>query len=205
MRPAVGISLALAGIAGILLIASGGGGGNDSGDSSANNTSGKMTVKKFIDTFGPLARSIQESHRIPYLFSLAQWALESGWAASAPRFNLFGIKATPSWTGERQKLWTWEAFTNKSEFNKYDEWKPESLVFKNGKWYGRVRTWFRAYGSYKEALADWVKVITGSRYKAAFAHTDPKNFAAEIARAGYATDAAYTSKINTIIDTLQKA
>jgi len=41
----------------------------------------------------PGGLSLREGYRTPAEITVAQWALESGWGASAPGNNCFGIKA----------------------------------------------------------------------------------------------------------------
>ena len=61
---------------------------------------------------------------------------------------------------------------------------------------------FRAYNSIAESFVDHGKFfLENARYTAAMAATnDPRQFAIEINRAGYATDPSYASKLIGLMD-----
>ena len=61
---------------------------------------------------------------------------------------------------------------------------------------------FRAYNSIAESFVDHGKFfLENGRYTAAMAAThDPRQFAIEINRAGYATDPSYASKLIGLMD-----
>jgi flagellar protein FlgJ len=113
---------------------------------------------------------------------IAQAALESGWgraqiahADGAPSFNLFGIKATSGWRGDRVTVSTLE----------FIDGVPE-----------RRREQFRAYANLGEAFADYVKVIAGqSRYASALAAGTGEGYLRGLQAGGYATDPHYADKI----------
>lgn len=126
---------------------------------------------------------------------VAQAALETGWGRQVPRRtdggssnNLFGIKAGQAWAGSRVLVPT--------------------LEFRDGVM-RREHADFRAYDSLAQGFADYVGVLKGSpRYQAALdAAADPLRYAAELQKAGYATDPGYSAKIRSILqgDTLQAA
>ena len=126
---------------------------------------------------------------IPAQFMLAQAALETGWGKreiigtdGTPSHNLFGIKASPGWTGPTVDVTTTE----------YLSGRPQKMVQK-----------FRAYASDAESFADYAQLIkTSPRYAAvAAAGTDAKGFARGLQRAGYATDPAYADKLARVINT----
>jgi flagellar protein FlgJ len=118
---------------------------------------------------------------------VAQAALETGWGRSVIRhpdgrssFNVFGIKATPDWQGERVRVAT--------------------LEYENGVAVRRHAE-FRAYGSQAEAFADYVKLLRNNpRYADALGVTDPAAFAQALQRAGYATDPAYAEKLQRVMN-----
>ena len=121
------------------------------------------------------------------VFVAAQAALESGWGKFEIRnkdgssaHNLFSIKAGSSWTGKTVDVTTTE----------YVNGQPVKRVEK-----------FRAYESYAEGLADYVKLLaTNSRYKEAVAKgQDAQGFSKALAKAGYATDPAYSQKLASVI------
>jgi len=124
---------------------------------------------------------------IPARFLLAQAALESGWgrheirAADGTRsFNVFGIKASRSWSGA-----TVEAMT----------------VEYAGGVARRVAQKFRAYGSYAEAFQDYAKLIGNNpRYAPLIGRADGPGFALGLQRAGYASDPQYADKLTRVLN-----
>jgi flagellar rod assembly protein/muramidase FlgJ len=141
-----------------------------------------MNPNDFISAVALAARTSAAKTKIPASFTVAQGALESGWGTSQlalQGFNLFGVKADPSWHGDTMKLPTAE--------------------YVNGQRVTVVATW-RKYGSWLEAISDRANfLLTNPRYKGAFAYTSGSTFALAIAAAGYATDPQYGQKIVSII------
>lgn len=133
---------------------------------------------------------------IPESFILAQAAHESAWgrreiltADGAPARNLFGIKATGSWSGKVAEVATTE----------YVNGEARKAV-------GR----FRAYGSYEEAFLDYARLIkSNERYAQVMRDGGTaQGFAQGLQKAGYATDPAYADKLTRAINTtlrLQRA
>jgi flagellar protein FlgJ len=114
---------------------------------------------------------------------LSQAALETGWGRSIMRHpdgqsthNLFGIKADPSWEGDRVVQSTLEYIGGR-------------LV--------RTRAAFRAYGSFAESFEDYASFLKGQpRYARALEHAgDPGAFMRGLQEAGYATDPSYAEKV----------
>jgi flagellar protein FlgJ len=119
---------------------------------------------------------------------IAQAALETGWGQSMVRdgagrnsFNFFGIKADPSWSGERVSTGTVE--------------------FRDGVMQ-RERTAFRAYATPAESFSDYAAFLKQNpRYEQALAvASDNGRFLQELQRAGYATDPEYANKISAITE-----
>lgn len=138
-----------------------------------------MTPQDFISAVSPAARSSMQSTKIPASFTVAESALESGWGAHAPGFNLFGIKADPSWTGPVTIQRTRE--------------------FLSGAW-TFVDAKFRAYSGWLGSIEDHAQfLLTNERYRPAFAYTTGALFAQAVAAAGYATDPNYAATIISII------
>jgi peptidoglycan hydrolase FlgJ len=113
---------------------------------------------------------------------IAQAALETGWGRSQPggdSHNLFGIKAGASWNGASVQA-------NTEEF--------ASGVA------ARVDADFRAYGSARESVEDYVRVIRDNpRYAGALdTGGDVEAFANALQRGGYATDPEYARKLVSI-------
>lgn len=144
-------------------------------------------TQSFVDRMWPAAERAQQSTGVPAGFIVGQAALETGWGRNEIRHadgrsshNLFGIKAGPGWKGE-----TVDALTT--------EWvngKPVKSVEK-----------FRSYGSYEEAFGDWARLMTQQpRYARVIeAGGSIEGFAANLHRAGYATDPDYASKLTRTI------
>lgn len=114
---------------------------------------------------------------------IAQAALESGWGNHVMRnadgtssYNLFSIKADPSWDGRTVKRNTLEYYGNKPV---------------------HVTAAFRAYDDMGAAFDDYVQFVEGNpRYQRALQQAaDPKAYVRELSRAGYATDPNYAQKI----------
>lgn len=143
--------------------------------------------KSFLAKVVDLAKAPAASVGLSPVFVAAQAALESGWgkheirrADGSSAHNLFSIKAGSAWNGATVDVTTTE----------YVNGSPVKRVEK-----------FRAYESYAEGLADYVKLLaTNSRYKDAVAKgQDARGFSQALAKAGYATDPAYSQKLTSVI------
>lgn len=160
----------------------------------------------FIQQYGQNAADSMRQTRVPASVTLAQAALESGWGRHAPGFNFFGIKAGSSWTGATQLLTTTEVHSdNDRSRHPYPEViSIEQFTDSNGnvKYRWRVKDNFRSYANAAESFTDHGNfLVNNSRYRAAFSHTDDgRQFAREIARAGYATDPNYGNTLVQLID-----
>lgn len=124
---------------------------------------------------------------------LAQAALETDWGRSVPQAsgggtsnNLFGIKATGSWSGPAVESRTQE----------YSGGLPT-----------RITAQFRAYGSPSQCFEDYVALLRGNpRYASALGTgTDVHAFGSALQQGGYATDPAYASKLTAVAGTLARA
>lgn len=153
------------------------------------------SADEFVSTLYPMAKSIEQETGIDARFLLAQSALETGWgkhmianSGEKPSFNLFGIKADARWPGASVDITTTE----------YREGRPM-----------KEKAAFRAYPSYEESFRDYVDFIkTNSRYSEAVeVMQDPEQFIEQLHKAGYATDPAYSEKVQRIFnsDLLQSA
>ncbi|WP_061578559.1 phage tail protein, partial [Bacillus licheniformis] len=119
---------------------------------------------------------------------IAQACLESAWGTSGlaqKGKNLFGIKGT--YNGQYVLMWTTE----------YDR-KGNAT---------RVQAKFRKYPSWYASLQDLAKLyVNGTswdpdHYKAIVGEKDYKKATAALVKAGYATDPAYATKLNNLIET----
>ena len=146
------------------------------------------TPEAFIDRLMPIAEQAAAQLDLPPEALLAQAALETGWGRHVMRgtggdssHNLFGIKADSRWGGERVRVGT--------------------LEYRDGVALN-TRADFRAYTSYEESFDDYVSFIKRNpRYRAALQNTDdPAAYFDALQAAGYATDPAYSQKIQGILD-----
>lgn len=136
------------------------------------------------------AKLASEQSGIPHHLILAQAALESGWGQrqirrenGEPSFNLFGVKASNDWKGKVTEITTTE--------------------YENGEM-KKVKARFRVYGSYLEALSDYVGLLTRNpRYAAVTSAATPEQGAQALQKAGYATDPNYARKLTGMIQQLK--
>jgi len=151
-------------------------------------------VQSFIQKHDAAAKAASAETGIPASFMLAQAAHESGWGRreitakdGTPSHNVFGIKATPGWTGQVAEVRTTEFIDGKAQ---------------------KVMAKFRAYGSYEEAYKDYAKLMSNNtRYQDVVAQAQKggaagaEGFARGLQKAGYATDPEYASKLARVINT----
>lgn len=161
--------------------------------------------KKFVTDLRPFAIQTQNKTGIAADFILAQAALESGWGKSAPGNMYFGVKDTDGINGNEQLLAT-------TEFSRNPNLKfPVILsvtkeIRKGVEWFRyRVRDYFRKYKTPEESFTDHAQFfLKNRRYREALkVRNDPYAFAAEVAKAGYATDPDYVKKLHSIIKEIQ--
>jgi len=149
----------------------------------------------FVRKVWPHALLAEQKTGVPAAFIVGQAALESGWgrheirnADGSGSFNLFGVKASGGWQGGSAAASTTE----------YVGGQPTRRVER-----------FRSYGSYGEAFQDWASMMASSpRYSRVIqSGGSVQAFAANMQRAGYATDPAYGAKLEKTIQktlTLQR-
>lgn len=120
---------------------------------------------------------------------VAQAALETGWGRSAIGNNVFGIKADRGWRGlVARDVPTWENIGG-------------NVVY--------IRADFRDYATLEEGIADHFDFLhRNGRYAAAgvFDPDDTKSdhdYFAALARAGYATDPDYASKLDAMLQSVE--
>jgi flagellar protein FlgJ len=153
-------------------------------------TGGAASVSQsgFVQRMGAVAAKVAQSSGIPAGFMIGQAGHETAWGRREIRmsdgsasFNLFGIKATPGWTGKVAEVSTTE----------YVNGQPQKTVAK-----------FRAYDSYEASFRDYARLINESpRYAQARQQTGSAvAYASGLQRAGYATDPAYASKLSQAIN-----
>lgn len=137
-----------------------------------------MTVKQFCEHTLPAAAYAGKVYGVNVIGMMAQAAIETGWGKSTPGNMWFGIKATPSWTGATQQLWTTEYINGEAQ---------------------RVKATFRAYPSARESFLDYAKLIAEQpRYRAALNYphyNDADKYIQAIAAGGYATAPNYAASV----------
>jgi len=148
-------------------------------------------IHDFVARIAQAAHLAAQQSGVPAKLILSQAALESGWghheirhADGAPTHNVFGIKASPGWTGKVAHVATTE----------YVNGAPR-----------RVTQAFRAYDSYDEAFSDYARVMGRSgRYRTVQQAATPEDAARRVQQAGYATDPAYADKLIAIMKYVQE-
>ena len=147
----------------------------------------QKAAANFIQTHTDAAAAAEKISGIPATFMIAQAAHETGWgrkeiknADGTTSYNLFGMKAGPSWKGATTDITTTEYIGGKAH---------------------KVTQTFRAYASYAESFADYASTMKNSpRYAAVVASgADANGFAKGLQKAGYATDPSYAAKLAKMI------
>lgn len=137
-----------------------------------------MTVQQFCETTFAAAVAAAQRYGVNPIGVMAQAAVETGWGKSAPGNMYFGIKATPSWTGATQQLWTTE----------YVNGVPQ-----------KVLATFRAYPNAMASFLDYGNLISGqNRYAAAMqypGYNQTNEYIRAVAAAGYATAPNYANTV----------
>lgn len=146
------------------------------------------SAESFVKHLLPYAKLAGKELGVDPEVLLAQAALETGWgkyinksAKGESSHNLFNIKSDHRWQGPSINVATLE----------YENGMPR-----------KENAQFRAYDSYRASFEDYVNFLqSGSRYQDALAVAgDKQAYTQELARAGYATDPDYSSKIMNIVD-----
>lgn len=142
-----------------------------------------MMPADFIAAIAPAAQASAAKSGVPASFAVAQGALESTWGASKLArfgFNLFGVKADPSWKGPVLALSTHE----------YIDGHEVSVL---ARW--------RQYADWQGSIDDHAAFLRKNpRYAAAFAGARTgEDFARQVAAAGYATDPDYLRKVVSVM------
>ncbi|WP_241129318.1 flagellar assembly peptidoglycan hydrolase FlgJ [Achromobacter xylosoxidans] len=149
-------------------------------------------VINFVSKMSRAATLASQQSGVPARLIMGQAALESGWGQREIKhedgrtsYNLFGIKAGPSWKDRVVNVLTTEY---------------EGGVAK------KVTQPFRAYSSYEESFADYARLIGNSpRYEAVTQARNEIEAARRIQSAGYATDPQYAQKLIGVMSQLRGA
>jgi flagellum-specific peptidoglycan hydrolase FlgJ len=146
---------------------------------------GGTPQEQFIASIGEAAVESADNTGVPASVTIAQAILESYWGSSRlarEANNYFGIKAQTR-AGSAGSIWfdVWEVIGGRNVM--------QSQVF-------------RAYKTVGESFVDHGRFfVENGRYAAAMAvKDDPRQFAREVNRAGYATDPSYAAKLIGLMD-----
>lgn len=158
-----------------------------------------MKPREFTEAYYPYV--IKDVSGVPPLLTIAQAALESGWAEHTEGNNFFGIKCGSSWTGKKQLLITHEIL------NSPDVKFPEVisvLPLNNGKYSYKIKDWFRAYDTPLESFQDHSALLL-KNWKTCISD-DPVNtiIKIQVSPHPYATDPNYVTLIKTLINTIKR-
>jgi flagellum-specific peptidoglycan hydrolase FlgJ len=146
---------------------------------------GSTPQEQFIGSIGDAAVDSAYETGVPASVTIAQAILESYWGSSRlarEANNYFGIKAQTH-QGTAGSVWmdVWEVIGGRNVVQQQA---------------------FRAYDTVAESIVDHgLFFLQNGRYASAMAaRADPRQFAREINRAGYATDPSYASKLIALMD-----
>jgi flagellar protein FlgJ len=141
-----------------------------------------MNPTLFFQTYSGYAIDTHIKKGVPASITLAQAAIESGWAQYAPGNNFFGIKADANYNGPY--------------------FAADTTEYQNGA-YQHITAKFRKYSSPQGSFNDHAAFLkSNSRYKNLFALNilDFQGWAKGLQADGYATDPAYSQKIISMIN-----
>ena len=137
-------------------------------------------MSAFIEKIKDGAIETQKQYGVLASLTIAQAILESGWGKYSVGNNVFGIKASPSWTGGTVTCQTGEVYDGQA-------------VATSGT--------FRTYGSIADSIADHAQLfVNNSCYHNILGCTDYRQACRNVQSDGYATDPDYASKLISIIE-----
>lgn len=142
--------------------------------------------EEFVRNLLPIAEQAAEKIGLDPKAMVAQAAVETGWGQylihsgeGQNSHNLFGVKASRGWQGDKNYV--------------------DTLEFEAGA-AQKTKAAFRAYGSFEESMHDYVDFLKSSpRYQQALEKAaDPATYFDELQKSGYATDPAYAEKVMSV-------
>ena len=150
-----------------------------------------LTPSAFLAKAAGPAQAGQRSYQVPVSVSLGQAILESAWGESSltrEGHAFFGIKCSPGGNNG--------PFTSRCLKKVTRECRPDGTCF-------NVTAYFRGYRTDADSFKDHGLLLRSkSRYAPAFRYTsNPDQFIREVAKAGYATDPGYATKIISLMRT----
>jgi flagellar protein FlgJ len=147
---------------------------------------GFSSPEEFVSNLLPIAEQAAQKIGLDPKAMVAQAAVETGWGQylihsgdGQNSHNLFGVKASRGWQGDKNYI--------------------DTIEFENGT-AQKTKAPFRAYSSFAESMNDYIDFLQSSpRYKQALQQTnDPQSYFTELQRSGYATDPAYAEKVMSV-------
>ena len=136
-------------------------------------------MNAFIELISDGAVAAQKKYGVLASLTIAQAILETGWGKYSVGNNVFGIKASPSWTGGTVTCATGEVYGGQAV---------------------AVSGTFRAYSSIEESIEDHAKLfVNNACYHNIIGCTDYKQACRNVQTDGYATDPQYADKLISII------
>ena len=152
------------------------------------------SAEGFITHLYDMASHAADKLNVSPQILLAQAALETGWGKKISQdnrgessFNLFNIKASADWQGDKVDVNTLEFVDNLPV---------------------REKSSFRSYQNLEQSFDDYVSFISGrARYQSALKAENDDAYIKELSMAGYATDPLYAEKVSRIASsvTMQEA
>ena len=147
---------------------------------------GFESPEAFVRDLLPIAEQIANKIGLDPKAMVAQAAVETGWGQfmihsgeGKNSHNLFGVKASRGWQGDKNYV--------------------NTLEFDNGSAH-QTKAPFRAYASFADSMNDYVDFLQSSpRYKQALENADnPAQYFNALQQSGYATDPAYADKVMSV-------
>lgn len=153
---------------------------------------GFENADEFVKNLLPIAKEVAAEIGLDPRAMVAQAAVETGWGQhmihngnGQNSHNLFGVKASRGWQGEKTYINTLE----------YDGGVPK-----------QTKAAFRSYESFADSMKDYIDFLKSStRYEGALHQAgDPQEYFKELQSSGYATDPKYADKVMSVLkgDTL---
>ena len=137
-------------------------------------------MNAFIEKIAAGAVETQKKYGVLASLTIAQAILETGWGKYSVGNNVFGIKASPSWTGGTVTCATGEVYDGQAV---------------------AVSGTFRAYVSVADSIADHAKLFENNDcYHNLIGCTDFRQACHNVQADGYATDPEYADKLISIIE-----
>ena len=162
-----------------------------------------ITPDKFVKTYYPFAKQVEDETGIPAVAILAQSALESSWGNKAIGNNLFGIKFKKGDYGYQKVLTT--EYSDKPDKFKGEDLSSVTWDVERKKYKYKVYQYFADYKTPYDAFLAHSKLLLSERYKTALQYKDnPELFLKEVARCGYATDPNYANKMAQMVKSITK-